>query len=418
MAIPLFIFAATACQLIQNDKHGDPEENLNKILERTSGTQISNLNELYLFVLEQLLDGPNDSGEELLKQFREIVGPIVTIASPLSAACLAKLLGIAEKRIRHIVGLLPSVLYVPSEKSAPIKPLHLSFRDFLINHDKHKKDICDMRTPGVARSDIDKGKIDEHLPSEAQYSCLYWVYHLKASHQKVGDGDQAHKFLEHHFLHWLEAMSLLGRISESIGFLDELQSIIDAEEGTHLLTFLHGAKRFVLNYRWITDTAPLQLYASAIVFAPKQSIVRQTFKRYLPEWISPLPKVDSDWNAVLQTLECHRGPVSSVAFSTDSMLIASGSNDMTIKIWNVATGKEERTLKGHRSTATSVVFSKDGKLIASGSYDKSVKVWNVATNINVKSFDMGQLPRVFFFADDDSVFVTSAGSLSLWFLGQ
>ncbi|PTD03445.1 hypothetical protein FCULG_00012786 [Fusarium culmorum] len=62
-AIPLFIFAATACQLIQKGKHGDPEENLNKILERTGGTQISKLNELYLFVLEQLLDDTTDSGK-------------------------------------------------------------------------------------------------------------------------------------------------------------------------------------------------------------------------------------------------------------------------------------------------------------------------------------------------------------------
>ncbi|KAH7186341.1 hypothetical protein DER44DRAFT_754408 [Fusarium oxysporum] len=257
MAIPLFIFAATACQLIQNGKHGDPEENLNKILERTGGTQISKLNELYLFVLEQLLDDTTNSGEELLKRFREIVGAIVILADPLSAACLARLLNIAEKRIRYMVGLLPSVLYMPSEKSAPIKPLHLSFRDFLINRDKHKtdpfwvdekethkmlavrclellmnddclkKDKCDLRMPGVARSDIDRGQIDESLPSEAQYACLYWVYHLKESHERIRDDDRAHKFLERHFLHWLEALSLIGRIAESIGFIDELQSIVD-----------------------------------------------------------------------------------------------------------------------------------------------------------------------------------------------
>lgn len=257
MAVPLFIFAATACQLIQKGKHGDPEENLNKILERTGGTQISKLNELYLFVLEQLLDDSIDSGEELLKRFQEIIGAIVILADPLSATCLAKLLDIAEKKIRHMVGLLPSVLYMPSEKSAPIKPLHLSFRDFLINRDKHKtdpfwvdekethkklairclqllmngdclkKDMCDLRTPGVARSDIDRCKIEERLPSEAQYACLYWVYHLKESHERVRDRDQAHEFLELHFLHWLEALSLIGRISESIGFIDELQSIVD-----------------------------------------------------------------------------------------------------------------------------------------------------------------------------------------------
>ncbi|KAM0346961.1 hypothetical protein ACHAP4_011568 [Fusarium culmorum] len=486
-AIPLFIFAATACQLIQKGKHGDPEENLNKILERTGGTQISKLNELYLFVLEQLLDDTTDSGEELLKRFQEIVGAIVILADPLSAACLARLLDIAEKRIRYMVGLLPSVLYMPSEKSAPIKPLHLSFRDFLINRDKHKtdpfwvdekethkmlavrclellmnddclkKDKCDLRMPGVARSDIDRGQIDESLPSEAQYACLYWVYHLKESHERIQDDDRAHKFLERHFLHWLEALSLIGRISESIGFMDELQSIVDAESGAQVLSFLRDAKRFVLNYRWIIDTAPLQLYASAIVFAPKQSIIRQTFKRYLPWWIFQLPNVDSDWSAVLQTLEGHTDLVSSVVFSKAGKLIASGSWDKTVKIWNVATGKEERTLEGHTDSVSSVVFSKDDKLIASGSRDKTVKIWNVATGkeertleghtdwvnsvvfsddgkliasgsdggtikmwnvmrgTNVKSFDASQFTNVLSFTDDDSVLVTSAGCFSLGF---
>ncbi|RKL06526.1 hypothetical protein BFJ70_g16993 [Fusarium oxysporum] len=394
MAIPLFIFAATACQLIQKGKHGDPEENLNKILERSGGTQISKLNELYLFVLEQLLDDPTDSGEELSKRFQEIIGAIVILADPLSAVCLAKLLDIAEKRIRHMVGLLPSVLYMPSEKSAPIKPIHLSFRDFLINRNKHKsdpfwvdekkthkklairclqllmnddclrKDICDLRTPGVARSDIDSCKIDESLPSEAQYACLYWVYHLKESHERIRDEDRAHKFLERHFLHWLEALSLIGRISESIGFIDELQSIVDPEEGAQVLSFLRDARRFVLNYRWIIDTAPLQLYASAIVFAPKQSIIRQTFKHCIPRWISLLPKVDSNWNAVLQTLEGHADPVISVAFSDDGKLIASGSNDETVKIWNVATGINAKGFNASPFT-TGLTLSVDHSVLVS-----------------------------------------------------
>ncbi|CAG2000199.1 unnamed protein product [Fusarium graminearum] len=329
MAIPLFIFAATACQLIQNRKHGDPEENLDKILKRTSGTQTSKLNELYLFVLEQLLDDPTDPGEKPPEDFQKVVGTIVILADPLSATCLGQILNVSEKRIRHMVGLLPSVLYMSPERSAPIKPLHLSFRDFLIDRNKHrtdrfwvdetkthknlrvkclqllmdngylKKDICDLQTPGVARSDIDKGKIDDRLPSEAQYACLYWVYHLKESHESVRDIDQVHEFLKRHFLHWLEALSLMGRISESIGLIDELKSIIDTENGAILLSFLHDAKRFILSCRWILDTAPLQLYASAIVFALKQSIVRQTFRRHLPEWISLLLHVDSDWNAVL-----------------------------------------------------------------------------------------------------------------------
>jgi WD40 repeat protein len=62
----------------------------------------------------------------------------------------------------------------------------------------------------------------------------------------------------------------------------------------------------------------------------------------------------------------HRG-VTSVAFSPDGKLLASGSGDDTIKLWEVATGREVRTLEGHTGWVYSVAFSPDGKLLASGS---------------------------------------------------
>ena len=53
--------------------------------------------------------------------------------------------------------------------------------------------------------------------------------------------------------------------------------------------------------------------------------------------------------------------------------------DRTIKLWDVATGKEQATLKGHTDSCMSVAFSPDGKTLASGSGDKTIKLWDVAT---------------------------------------
>ena len=61
--------------------------------------------------------------------------------------------------------------------------------------------------------------------------------------------------------------------------------------------------------------------------------------------------------------------VYSVAFSPDGKTLASGSWDNTIKLWDVATGKEQATLKGHNGDVCSVAFSPDGKTLASGSWD-------------------------------------------------
>ena len=68
-----------------------------------------------------------------------------------------------------------------------------------------------------------------------------------------------------------------------------------------------------------------------------------------------------------------------VAFSPDGKTLASGSEDKTIKLWDVATGKEQATLKGHTEWVKSVAFSPDGKTLASGSGDSTIKLWDVAT---------------------------------------
>ncbi len=79
------------------------------------------------------------------------------------------------------------------------------------------------------------------------------------------------------------------------------------------------------------------------------------------------------------TLKGHQDWVYSLAISPDSQTIISGSKDTTIRLWNLPTGKQIRTLKGHSSYINSVAISPDSTKIASASYDKTVKVWNLKT---------------------------------------
>lgn len=92
------------------------------------------------------------------------------------------------------------------------------------------------------------------------------------------------------------------------------------------------------------------------------------------------------------TLMGHADGVYSLAFSPDARALASGSNDTTIKVWDVQTAELTRTLVGHTGAVYSISFSEDGKQLFSGSNDKTVKVWDL---------DSGELKRTFRGLDDN-----------------
>jgi len=131
---------------------------------------------------------------------------------------------------------------------------------------------------------------------------------------------KAFSFLKVHFLHWVEAMSVLGIVSEVVGIIKSLQSFIQEDQYPEISEYLNDARQFILENQQIADTAPLQLYSSGLMFAPRNSITRKIFNNELSTQYQ-LPKVKETWSAELQTLEGHSDLVRSVAFSPNSQLL-------------------------------------------------------------------------------------------------
>ncbi|KAF5969187.1 hypothetical protein FCOIX_11014 [Fusarium coicis] len=403
MAVPLFIFAATVCRFIGDRKYNSPRIQLHKVLDYESKGHVSQLDRTYGPVLRSLItDVSGYDKTQIIDDFKIIIGSIVMLADPLSAWALSQLLEVGSEVVENRLDTLHSVLSIPPTRKAPVRLLHLSFRDYLITNEgefrideehAHQtlakqclrvmrsalhENICSLSFPGTRRSTVDSSELEECMPSQLQYACMHWVYHYMEGDPKSNDNDQVHDFLTTHLLHWVEAMSLLGRIKECIDSLGSLARWLENREDSRLSAFVADAMRFLRSYFSVIAEAPLQIYC-CLAFTPRKSILRRTFEHAIPKWIGNLPKVEENWDACLLTLEGHSGDVNSVVFSYESKKVASGSFNKTIRIWDAETGKCEQLLEGHSREVNSVVFSHDSNKVASSSDDKTIRIWNAET---------------------------------------
>ena len=256
MAVPLFIIAATVYRFVA-DSEWDPRERLETILQFPSIGKLGQMAQTYLPVLTQLSARlkNSDDKDKLHQEFRIIVGSIVSLAEPLSRRSLSVLLDISPDIIALRLRPLQSVLRIPSDSDTPIRTLHLSFNEFLLSDQLQlepfgingqathrmllskclrllsgpgglQENLCKLEYPGKPRREIDSTTIDDRLSPAFQYACQYWIQHIRHGKVEVHDQDDVHMFLQKHFLHWLEAMSVINRLAEVIEQIRILQSLV------------------------------------------------------------------------------------------------------------------------------------------------------------------------------------------------
>jgi WD40 repeat protein len=104
-----------------------------------------------------------------------------------------------------------------------------------------------------------------------------------------------------------------------------------------------------------------------------------------------------------------------IAYSPDGTKLASGFNESSVVIWDVASGSALLTLDGHKNFITGVAFSPDGTILATGAYEEPIKLWDAASGQELRT--LGESAGyAFVFSPDGSIIATVIGekSIKLW----
>jgi hypothetical protein len=240
----LFIYARTALEYISNPLT-NPRRRIELLLS-TDSQKASNgfnmLDSLYKHVVNEALDHSGMEREHICN----VLASLVLLRENMSVVALAALNGIEEDDCRAIVWSLASVLLYDCELAGPVRLVHLSFSEFLLDRsspaDPHavdvpahhlrlaerclrimneslQKDICDIGYPLLTNAEMVQisnlnQRLNDRVPPQLRYACIFWHVHLELAGTVSADvASHLADFCKKHLLHWLELLSLLNELS-------------------------------------------------------------------------------------------------------------------------------------------------------------------------------------------------------------
>ncbi|PBL02247.1 WD40 repeat-like protein [Armillaria gallica] len=399
----LFIFAATAVIYIQEG----PRDRLQEILGYHGPDESDHakpLDDIYKYILTKAFD--KQSKKEKLDTMR-ILTTLLTLRDRLSIPLVCKLIGgsVDPTRLRTLLSRLHAVVQVPHDDTGVLSTFHASFGDFLTSPDRakglyinlssgHEKllssctdimtdvlhfDMCKVASSFLRNSEQPLAEI----PTLVRYACLNWPYHAVDRPDTPHSIRQFEDAIVSKFLYWLEVLSACRKADlASILIITALKARQRLKFSRRLVLFLQDANSFVVSYREAIESSIPHIYLSAIPSCLASSLMNVS--REVAPLVSYIPQLHileaTGQRGVPLVLRGHSAGVNTVAISEDSTLVISGSDDMTIRVWDAKTGRLVMDpLVGHTEWVASIAFSKYDSRIVSGADDKTIRVWDAKT---------------------------------------
>jgi hypothetical protein len=245
----LFQWASTACNFIRG--HGAVGLNLRKrfelLVQADNSEGVHPLDRLYRTILEQQF-----TLNVARSDFREVMAVVLSLNEPLSITSLS-ILFVERLTIRDIIEPMGSLLDGVLDEEKPIRPLHTSFRDFLLDETRSsvfhihiqpqhslclgrallacmrnmlRFNICDLKDSRVRNTAIPDlpSRVNKAIPPHLAYSCQYWMAHLQHADCTPDLLNEVTLFFKDMFPYWLEAISLLSLSTPLSSILSALET--------------------------------------------------------------------------------------------------------------------------------------------------------------------------------------------------
>jgi hypothetical protein len=236
----LFIYARTALEFVKNP-NTDPRRQIELLLStdpRDASHGFGELDTLYMHVVSQALKHSGIKPQAV----RDVLASLVILHEQMKVVALAALNGIKKEDCQAIVRSLASVILYNHAFEESIRPIHLSFSDFLLDRDRStdayvvdvsahhlrlaerclrimneclRKDICEIGDSSLFNTEVTdlNQRLASRVPPQLRYACRFWHVHSEmAGTVSAGVASYLEEFCQKHLLHWLELLSLLGEL--------------------------------------------------------------------------------------------------------------------------------------------------------------------------------------------------------------